>query len=432
MHDREHGNGPSQTGRWRKRAWLIAGTVLFLAGAAGLLWIVRVGWDRRSADERVAEIEAARAIPAAENAATIYNELLRDPQAISAVDKLPDSNSVRERVFGLGRHSPWRSEEHPELVVWIAEHQFIMDRLAQTLAFDKCCFPISIDVVNWRDVGERARVMRHWGDLLTIAAGNDLAEGRTDAAIAKWHCLLQMVHHLDQQPESLGRVTARTNGQSALRSMARFLVEADPEETDLRKLEAMPIPAEDGSARYCEEMRLIYDLEIRRQLEACGPWDRLRYFVWNHNPFRERERSRVDRHRDLYLRYLSVCRGTRILIALKRCESTTGQWPRSLDEIRSSLPAEVLIDPSNQGPFVYTPTADGFRLYSRGKNHVDENGKWESDAWDGKGCDDWLIWSPTVAKPEPPKEESMEEKLAEIFGKDYVQSQLNDDANDKQ
>ena len=212
MQNCDRGNGPSQAGRRRKRAWLIAGTVVFLAGAAGLLWIAGVGWDRRSADERVAEIEAARAIPDAENAALIYGELLRDPRAMSVLDKLPDSNSVRERVFGLGRHSPWRSEEHPELVAWIAEHQFIMDRLARTPAVDKCRFPISIDVVNYRDVDERARAMRHWGDLLTVAAGNDLAEGRIDAAIAKWHCLLQVVHHLDQQPESLGRITAQPMG----------------------------------------------------------------------------------------------------------------------------------------------------------------------------------------------------------------------------
>jgi hypothetical protein len=183
----------------------------------------------------------------------------------------------------------------------------------------------------------------------------------------------------------------------AMRSLARFIVEDDPEEGHLQKIEAMTLPITDESVTYCEEICLIDDLKTQKLLESFGPLDRFQYLLWrwrlNYAAFANLAGPDTQGHlRDLYLRHLTIRRGTNILIALERYQRTTGQWPRGLDEIRSSLPDEVLIDPSNKRSFVYAPTADGFRLYSRGKNNIDENGKWESDAWDGKGCDDWPIW----------------------------------------
>lgn len=64
-----------------------------------------------------------------------------------------------------------------------------------------------------------------------------------------------------------------------------------------------------------------------------------------------------------------------------------GRWPGNLDDVQSLLLGEVLIDPFNQGPFVYGLCPDGFTLYSVGPNRIDENGQHTSG-----GPDDWPIW----------------------------------------
>jgi hypothetical protein len=94
------------------------------------------------------------------------------------------------------------------------------------------------------------------------------------------------------------------------------------------------------------------------------------------------------RLRDFYMRLLALRRGCRILIVLRRYKNENGHWPEHLEDIKDHLETEMLIDPINSGSFVYKLSHDGFRLYSKGKNNIDEGGKREDDA------DDWPIWPP--------------------------------------
>lgn len=93
---------------------------------------------------------------------------------------------------------------------------------------------------------------------------------------------------------------------------------------------------------------------------------------------------------DLYVRTIAEQRGSRIIILLKRYKNKNGSWPKNLQDIPSA-PAEILVDPINNGSFVYKLTDDGFMLYSKGKNNVDEDGKYSS-TWPESKPDDWLIW----------------------------------------
>jgi hypothetical protein len=81
----------SGTVRRRRRLWLLLPGVGLLLVIAGLLVMTGIRRDRRSADERLAEIEAARAIPDAENAALIYSQLLQDPNAAAVLENPSDS-----------------------------------------------------------------------------------------------------------------------------------------------------------------------------------------------------------------------------------------------------------------------------------------------------------------------------------------------------
>lgn len=94
--------------------------------------------------------------------------------------------------------------------------------------------------------------------------------------------------------------------------------------------------------------------------------------------------------RDLYLRIGADNIGSRIVIALRRYKNEKGNWPESLDDVRDLMPAEIFVDPINDGCFVYKLTDDGFTLYSKGKNNIDEEGQRENE--DECGPDDRLIW----------------------------------------
>jgi hypothetical protein len=102
---------------------------------------------------------------------------------------------------------------------------------------------------------------------------------------------------------------------------------------------------------------------------------------------------------EVYFRVTTDRKGNLILIALRRFKNKEGVWPDGLKEIEPQVSADVLVDPSNGGPFVYKLTGEGFMLYSRGNNNIDENGEYDVDYMGGKTApDDWMIWSPRVQK----------------------------------
>jgi len=108
--------------------------------------------------------------------------------------------------------------------------------------------------------------------------------------------------------------------------------------------------------------------------------------------------SSYYRIHDIYLRLIADKRGSRLIIALRRYKNKNGSWPKKLDEIKSSMPAEIFVDPFNEGPFVYKLTDDSFALYSKGKNNIDESGKFKY-----RGPDDWLIWPRRTRKTKEEK-----------------------------
>jgi hypothetical protein len=380
----------------RKRLWLIALGVGLLLVIAGLLLVTGIGWDRRSADERLAEIEAARAIPDAENAALIYDRLLQDPNATAVLEN-PSDSLVEEIYTRRTLYEPWLSRDHPELAAWLTQHQFIIDGLMEACRLEKCRFPVVIDIANTSPI-TRVAPMRRWGFLLSLAANNDLAEGRIDAALTKWRCVLQMANHLRQQPALLDHILANSVERSAMGPMSRFAVTGTPTESCLQKIEAMPLPLQDHWAEYERQARLIDNLVLQRVQEQVDRSEYIRHPIQSFRGFRVARAirsltaypSQFDDAGRLYRQNTATARGIRILVALRRVRNTTGRWPAGLDEIGASLPEEILTDPLNQSSFVYKPAADMFRLYSRGPNNMDEGGKWDPDA----GSDDWPIWPP--------------------------------------
>ena len=129
-------------------------------------------------------------------------------------------------------------------------------------------------------------------------------------------------------------------------------------------------------------------------------WD-FRRISFDFNYFIERSISMLGESyygiHDLYLRAIAEQRGSQILIALRRYKNKIGHWPKQLEDIEDTTPAEIFVDPINGDSFIYKLTEDNFTLYSKGKNGIDEGGEYETKSSDDylkieTIKDDWMIW----------------------------------------
>ncbi len=407
------GRRQSNGGRLR---WVgLAGALVVLISAS-IYGLWRLG-DHRSADERLAEIEATRVVPATEDAATIYRELFQDANATSLLDICPEF--LEPPLFDQRLYEPWRREDAPELARFVEEHRYIIDKLMEASALEECRFPLTTDITAILDSVDYPS-MRQWAFLLGFAANNALAEGHIDDAMAKWRCILQMGHHLRQHPTLLDFIVADGVQTIALRRLIHFVATEEPTEADLKKIEAMPLPIADAWAENLRDIRAADDLPVQKMTEQLSPSERLKYrfYAYRFNKAtgglldRSTQEEQAGHH---YFQTMASARGLRIIVALKRHRIETGQWPGSLDEVAASLPKPILTDPLSEDPFVYRRTNRGFELYSTGENRIDEHGRGESE-----GGDDWPIWIPPAPAPlSSDVKDAIMKELKAIYGDRY-------------
>ena len=143
---------------YRKWFWIyVAAVVLVL-----IIWVFlpedNEGWRPYTFDEELAALEAKYAIPDSDNAAKIYDELLKSYDGerfvypdLSSVD-IGDANIVEymklskkakpkntfypdfwdEELEDLTISKPWSSKDYPELVKWLKEkHESTIEKLMQ-------------------------------------------------------------------------------------------------------------------------------------------------------------------------------------------------------------------------------------------------------------------------------------------------------------
>jgi hypothetical protein len=101
---------------------------------------------------------------------------------------------------------------------------------------------------------------------------------------------------------------------------------------------------------------------------------------------------------EIYLRADAEKKGTLLIIALRRYKNEHGQWPQRLGEVKGLADAEVFVDPISGDSFVYKLTEENFTLYSKGKNNIDEGGKYKMGYDETLEADDWQIWPPKKRK----------------------------------
>jgi hypothetical protein len=371
---------PESGQRVRKRIWFVA-IVISIVAIGSYFLLKTVMLDFQTVDEQLAAIEAAHAIPDAENAAIIYNQLL-------------ENYDESEFLYVSLSRQPWLSKDYPEQAEWLKDMQDTISTLLEASKKEKCSFPIITDPQQMSVQMVRINAMRKWTRLLIRAVNNDIAEGRIDAGIQKCNCLIQMGKHLCQQPVLISYQVGFVSEALALRSMNNFILEDDVSEKHLKIIEAAISQTKDNWAEVSSkiiEFEKLYERKNVSFLKRAGWWLRgLTQHVY-------------DKFHTIYLRLLASRRGSRILITLRRYRNKNGRWPQTLDGIKDLVPAEILVDPINGGSFVYKLTEDNFALYSKGKNNIDEGGKRNQS-----GADDWKIWPTSSRKTKNEKADAQQ------------------------
>ncbi len=385
---------PGAAKRRKKHVWLAAIVVVLTAIIASFLWSLR---NSRSIDERLAEIEAARAIPDSENAAVVYNKLVAETEQMQRKPDFLDENADRVTI-----RRPWSATEYPELAKWIKGHQATIDSLLHASSFDKCRFPIA-DYTNQLNLGtvDRLSAMRGWTHLLARAANNDIEEGRTDDAIVKCRCVIQLARHLYQQPILIEYYVGIAVEGVGLERLYRLLTEGDLIERQIRAIEEFHPTIRNDWPDVSTEIRKVERLLSRKMYHPLANLKK-----WWLGP------SLKQTH-DIHLRTVSSRRVLKIMIELRRYKNKHGRWPETLDGIKAFGPTEVFVDPISGDSFVYKLADDTFKLYSKGKNKIDEDGQrnvtFDPNTYESiEHEDDRLFWPPN--KMPEKKEDSADDK----------------------
>lgn len=219
-------------------------------------------WKPYTFDKEFAALEAKRAIPDSENAAGIYNRLLRtyNENAIKP-------NFLDEEADDITGSGPWKSKDYPELAAWIKGHQPTIDILTKLAEIEKCRFPVTVSVFDFLPSLERMSVTKRWAQMLARAAHNDVAEDRIDQAIEKYAAILQMAAHSYQQPTLIEWLVAFAIEQLTLSNINPFLIEYCDTEKDLNMVEII-LPAINST--WSDDWPEILDTEKLSTKNECG------------------------------------------------------------------------------------------------------------------------------------------------------------------
>ncbi|MHC4639139.1 MAG: hypothetical protein ACYTBP_15165 [Planctomycetota bacterium] len=365
--------------RANKRLWLAP--VLFILAFAAVFIYKSGRLNQKSLEEQLAAIEAKRTIEDEENAALIYNKLLEDFDMDSFHPDFWDSN-FHDKTF----KKPWSSKDFPELAKWLNSHENTINILLEATKKEKCRFLIIIDFSDPNKANEsyrRSSSIRRWARLLIFAGNNDLGEGRTDEALKKYFAVLQMANHLYQQPVLTNILVGYALESLGTARLKELIIEhqTTPDHLDIIENKFQLIQ------NYWKiDWKMTSDVEHLSEI-----YERRRIGLLRQLKQKYQFRGLDDKIDYIHNMILSERAGTRILIALKRYKDKNGDWPESLEDIKTSASSEFFIDPVNKGEYIYKRTQDGFQLYSKGKNNVDDNGKDDYNS-DDRRADDRMIW----------------------------------------
>ncbi len=348
-------NDRSPQKSWVNRRYVLVGIVL-LACLLALAVFLGPRPSRKSLAQRIAAMDARRALPPEKNAATIYDRL--------AATYVPAGNAADPNLgpatFGM---------------------------LIEASKMDFCWFPLSLAELGSKDYGARFVPMREWARALASAAAKDIGDGRIDAAAEKLRCMVQMGRHLRQQLTPADFCAGMEIEASAWGTLCESVMRPDAPQELLRTAEAMAGDLDNDFEQAYAPLAEALPIFTKIYLAKQAPLDRIEEWGQKFLGIFPREEELEQRIAEYYLRLLSLRRGVRVLVGLQHYYNANSRLPDSLDEIKTLVPEQALIDPFTERTFVYRRVSNGtFLLYARGLNRTDENGSDQGKA------DDYPLW----------------------------------------
>ena len=346
--------------------------LLLYTAIAAILVLIFIYYSENSlifpkVDKQIAIMEAERFVPDEENAAIIYEQLLADfndndfNREITGID-------IRGEEFSKG----WKSEDYPQAARWLEGQEETIAKLLDACKRDKCYFPFEIDMELKM---QRLSTLRQLARLLEFAAKNDVGEDRIEEAIEKNRCLLQTGKHLKEQFFLVEYMVGIAIEALSLSNLKMIILESDISQSQLEMIEHLPISTTSDWEGKSAELKKAEELYALKKTNAIAA-------IFMKKSFSET----LEKIKAIDNRLLSDRRAIHIIIELKKYKEKEGNWPEGLEQIKGNLNAEFFIDPQNDSDFVYKPTDEGFTLYSKGPNNIDEGGDNQDPA------DDLLIW----------------------------------------
>ncbi len=429
----------------RKWFWLSVAAIVVVL----IIWIFLPeddeGWRPYTFDEELAALQARYAIPDEENAALMYDRLFE------TIDGDPNEPEFFARSSPSSRDEPWLSKDHPETAEWLKGYEQTISTLIEISGLEKCSFPVAAELTSLSQHMKQLASMRRCTLLLLAAGNNDVAEGRSDAALEKYLCIARMAHHVYQQQPMIDYLIGLSIEYLPLTQLNRFVIESQPNKEQLELIgNCMKGPQNNWRIDWPKMLdfenllsrnsicSLLYEanprgrvrlsggpLTIERQVtEKIPPKNYLqkrltrvsrilgrfyfpsspksvaqiidagfeKYYVmaepnfdWGNQPGESRRRWKGNyrfwvelfadiseqvfyRVHEIYLRNLSLRRGSRLLVAIKQYQMEHNAWPADLDAIRTAVPAEALIDPVTEKEFTYMNHGQRFSLYGETAN----------------------------------------------------------------
>lgn len=221
----------------RKWSWL-SGGVLILVLILYVFLPDRGEWKpyRHNFERELAALNDKYAISDEENAAVIYNGLLKNYESGDFIPSLTDPNT-----YNLAVSQPWLSTDHPDLAQWLEGHESTITTLLEASKIQKCLFQQIDEDSLGGAFGPPGRphlkMMMRFARLLVCAANNDLAEKKSEEALEKQFALLRMSEHLRQQPITVDMLAGTDFQTFILDRIKRILVTSNPTEHHLSKVE---------------------------------------------------------------------------------------------------------------------------------------------------------------------------------------------------
>lgn len=345
-------------------------TLLLLLVISLFIWRI---FCYKSPQEQLMEIEAFRAIPDSENAAIYYNKLITDSNNFAVFNEL---RSHAPPSYYL----PWKSNSDPEGSAILRKNRLWIDKLIDTSKIKDARFSIYPEYIFGYGM---EKYIREASFILSWAGANDLGENRIDQAMDKFTSITRISFHLYQQPVRTYNLSGTAIEAVGLRNIRDITMCRDITKEQLMFLDTIVSQTKNYIDQNKELEGKIERLLNAKQSTGLPFITRIRKWYID----RYVRKAEEKRWQEILHRRISTQRAGRILIALRLFQIQNLRWPEPLNEIESSLPDKTFIDEMNNSYFVYKLTGDGFVLYSKGPDNIDNNHK--------TGSDDVIFW-PTL------------------------------------